>query len=130
MRRDWGATILILCMWNLSFFIPFFHPHQGSSLTFLITFFDCTGSLLLCVNFLDLLGEGAAFRCGVQTSRCNGFSCCGAQTLGTWALVVGAHRRLVALQHVEFSQTRIEPVALALAGSSYPLHHQGSPVSP
>ena len=32
--------------------------------------------------FVDVLGG----------SHCSGFSCCGAQALGAWASVVGAHR--------------------------------------
>ena len=47
--------------------------------------FDCTGSLLLCVGFLLLLWAVATL-CWVF-----GFSCCGAQTLGTWASVVSVH---------------------------------------
>ena len=35
---------------------------------------------------------GLVFSCGVWVSYCGGFSCCGAQALGTWASVVVAHR--------------------------------------
>ena len=34
---------------------------------------------------------GATLRCGVWASHCSGFSCCGAQAIGTWASVVVAH---------------------------------------
>ena len=33
---------------------------------------------------------GATLHCGAQASHCNGFSCCRAQALGTWASVVVA----------------------------------------
>ena len=35
---------------------------------------------------------GAHSSCGVQTSHYGGFSCCGAQALGTWVSGVAAHR--------------------------------------
>ena len=34
---------------------------------------------------------GLLSSCGVWASPCSGFSCCGAQTLGAWALVVVVH---------------------------------------
>ena len=37
-----------------------------------------------------ILASGATVRCSEQASPCGGFSCCGAQALGTWASVVAA----------------------------------------
>ena len=53
--------------------------------------YGCVGSLLLLAGFLQLWRAGATLRCGVWASHCGGFSCCGAQALGTWASVVVAH---------------------------------------
>ena len=64
----------------------------------------CTGSLLLCVGFLQLWRAGATLHRGVWASHRSVFSR-GAQDLGAWASVVVAHS-LVAPGHVEFSQTR------------------------
>ena len=50
--------------------------------------FGCVGSSLLHTGFLQLQQAGATLRCGVWSSHCSGFSCCGAQALGTWASVV------------------------------------------
>ena len=61
----------------------------------------------------------------MQTSRCSGFPCCGAQALGIWASVVAARRLgaqrlwytgLVAPQHVESSQTRDGTHVLCIDG--------------
>ena len=41
-----------------------------------ILFFDCAGSSLLCMGFLELGQVGATPRCSVQASHYNGFSCC------------------------------------------------------
>ena len=56
---------------------------------------------------------GATLHCGVWSSYFGDLSPCRAQALGPWALVVVAHglrscvaQSLVALQHVESSQTR------------------------
>ena len=37
-----------------------------------------------------VVASGATLRCSVQASHGGGFSCCGAQALGTWASVVVA----------------------------------------
>ena len=39
-----------------------------------------------------VVARGATLRCGARASHCGGFSCCGAQALGTRASVVAAHR--------------------------------------
>ena len=41
---------------------------------------------------LAAASRGAALCCGAEASHCSAFSCCGAQALGTWALVVAARR--------------------------------------
>ena len=51
----------------------------------------CTRSSLLPTGFL--CGEqGQLFSCGLWTSHCSGFSCCGARALGLWASVTAVHR--------------------------------------
>ena len=64
--------------------------------------FGRTGSSLLCGCSL-VTREGQLFGCGAWASRCSGFSCCGAKSLGTWASVVSAHglssRGFQALEH-------------------------------
>ena len=52
--------------------------------------FGCVGSSLLCVGFLELRRAGATLLCGERASHCGGFSCCGAQALGTRASVAAA----------------------------------------
>ena len=54
--------------------------------------FGCVGSLLLCAGFLQLRRAGATLCCGARASHCGGFSCCGAQAVGSWASVVAARR--------------------------------------
>ena len=50
--------------------------------------FVCFGSLLQHMGFRRV---GATLRCSARASHCSGFSCWGAQALGTWASVVVAH---------------------------------------
>ena len=38
-----------------------------------------------------VVASGVTLRCGVRASHCSGFSCCGAQALGTWASIVVAY---------------------------------------
>ena len=47
--------------------------------------------------------QGLLSSCDAWVSHCSGFSCCRARALGTQASVVVGYR-LVALQHVDFSQ--------------------------
>ena len=54
-------------------FFPFFR---------LIYLFNCTGSSLLQVGFLQLWRVRATLHCGTQASHWGDFSCCGAQALG------------------------------------------------
>ena len=73
-----------------------FSPPPGlrhlPSLTWTAFFFfsGCVGSSLLCAGFLQLWRAGATLCCSAQASHCSGFSCCGAQALGTRASVVAA----------------------------------------
>ena len=67
-------------------FIYFFKVY----LFYLFIAFGCIGSLLLPAGFLQLWRTGTTLRCGAQASHCSGFSCCGAQTLGTRVSVVVA----------------------------------------
>ena len=45
---------------------------------------------LLRADFLELRQAGATLCCLAWASHCGGFSCCGAQALGTWASVAAA----------------------------------------
>ena len=62
---------------NIRVHVPFF-------------FFGYVGSLLLCSGFLQLQRVGATLCCGAWASHCSGFSCRGAQALGTRASAVVA----------------------------------------
>ena len=55
-----------------------------------IFIFVCTGSLLLCTAWFSKFSSFTTLSCGAQASHCGGFSCCGAQALGTWASVDAA----------------------------------------
>ena len=55
-----------------------------------IFIFVCTVSLLLCTAWFSKLSRFTTLSCGAQPSLCGGFSCCGAQALGTWASVDAA----------------------------------------
>ena len=79
--------------------------------------FGCVGSSLLHTGFLQLRRAGATLHCGGWASHGGGFSCRGAQALGTQAQqlwLVGSRAQapqlwrmgLVALWHVGSSQTR------------------------
>ena len=88
---------------------------------FIYFIFGCTGSSLLHMGFLYLQQVGACLHCGAAAFHCSGFSC-GAWAAGhtgfsrcsTWAQLWPTG--LVALWHVESSQTRIEPMSSVLAG--------------
>ena len=83
-----------------------FHLHllpsgQDSYLTHLFSFlkrvlliylfiFGCTGSSLLSVAISSCSERGLPPSCGVQASRCSGFSCCRAQALGSMGSIVVA----------------------------------------
>ena len=101
-----------------------YRDNTGSALVYLFTLillffiFDCAGSLLLHVGFLQLLA-GATLCCGTQASHGPGFSCCRAWVLGPMGSVVTASGTsstgslVVAhwfsfLWHVDSSQTRAQ----------------------
>ena len=54
-------------------------------------FFGCVGSFVAAHGH-SLVAARGALHCGVQSSHCGGFSCCGAQVLSRWASVVVACR--------------------------------------
>ena len=84
--------------------------------------------------------RGATPHCGVRASHCGGFSCCGAQALGTWASVVVAcrlqstgsvvvaHRLSCSTACGIFLEQGSNPCHLHWQADSQPLRHQGSPV--
>ena len=82
---------------------------------FIFYIFSCARSSLLHLGFLLVQQVGAALHCRAWTSQCAGFFCCWAQALGTQASVV-VSTGLVALQRVESSRTRVDPMFSALAG--------------
>ena len=57
-----------------------------------IFIFSCIRSSLLCTGFLQLWQAGATLCCGARASHCGGFSCCGAQALGTQTSLAVARR--------------------------------------
>ena len=96
-------------------------------------------SSLLHGLFSSCSKQGATLGCGVGTSHCGGSSCCGAGALGAHGLQllghVGSRARayylpcmgLVALWHVEASQSRDESRVLCLAGGFLPTAPPGKP---
>ena len=57
---------------------------------FYLFILGCVGSLLLHAGFLQLGQAGATLPCAAWASHCSGFSCHGAQAVGTRASVVVA----------------------------------------
>ena len=55
---------------------------------FYLIIFDCSGSSLSCGLSSSFCEQGLLSSCDVQASHFGGFSCCRAQALGMWALVV------------------------------------------
>ena len=58
---------------------------------YLFILFDRAGSSLLHAGFLWLWQIVTTLHCGLWASHCSGFSCRGAQILGTWASIIVAH---------------------------------------
>ena len=77
--------------------------------------FGCTGSLLLHRHFSSCGEQGLLSSCGARASRCRGFFCCRAQTLGHKGSVLW-HTGLVAPWHVGSSWTRDRTLSSAVAG--------------
>jgi len=63
--------------------------YGGSSLGFWVFFLFALG-LLLRTAWFSKFSSFTTLSCGAQASHCGGFSCCGAQALGTWASVDAA----------------------------------------
>ena len=92
MPSTFRAPLVKLCrpaLWSMAITCGYF-IFFWDLLYYLFIFFDCAGSSLLHVGFLWLWLVVATLHCGVQASHCSGFSCCGAQILGTWASVTVA----------------------------------------
>ena len=69
--------------YNLNFFLDTSITRTLKKFLFI---FSCAGSSLFHRLFLVAVDEqGPLSSCGVKASPCNGFSCCGARALGTWA---------------------------------------------
>ena len=73
--------------------------------------------------------QGLLFSFGEQASHCSGFSCCGAQTPGTWASVTAGHRLSCPMAYGIFLDHQISnPCLLRWQVNSFPLAPRGSPV--
>ena len=90
-------------------------------------FFNVLVALRLCCckqAFFSGGEWGLLSSCGVQTS-CSGFSCCGAQALGSQASAVVAQGLSCSVGCGIFLDQGSNP----WQADSYPVHHQGSPGS-
>ena len=93
-RQKWGLCALQIQKEGLAWLFPgpfkrklSLHIYNKIYWFTYILFFGCGGSLLLHLGFLLLQGAEAVLRCGALASHCGSFSCCWAQTVGTWASV-------------------------------------------
>ena len=68
-----------------------FISFKASALHFIYLIFGCTGSLLLCLGFLQLQRAGPTLQLWHVGCYCSGISCFRAQALGTQVSVVPAH---------------------------------------
>ena len=79
---------------------PCIQPLEGPLGTMGGTFLGWLAAAKILKTFLAILGlpcsscreQGLTLRCRARASHRGGFPCCGAQALGAWASVVGAHR--------------------------------------
>ena len=78
--------------------------------------FGCAGLRFLYTVFSSCGERGLLSSCGVWSSHCGGFSCCGARHSHAWASVVAAHGLGCPGACGIFPDTGIEPVSPALAG--------------
>ena len=110
-------------------------------LLFYLVIYGCTGSLILCSDFLKLWPAEATLPCSAWASHCGGFSCCGADSghkdfssFSWWAVehrlsYYGAEAYLL-YGMCNLPGLGIEPTSPALAGGlCYPLSHKRSPRS-
>ena len=77
--------------------------------------FGCAGLRFLYTVFSSCGERGLLSSCGVWSSHCGGFSCCGARHSHAWASVVAAHGLGCPGACGIFPDTGIEPVSPALA---------------
>ena len=100
---------------------------QGVPELYQVFFFNVLVALRLCCckqAFFSGGEWGLLSSCGVQTS-CSGFSCCGAQALGSQASAVVAQGLSCSVGCGIFLDQGSNP----WQADSYPVHHQGSPGS-
>ena len=100
--------------------------------SFLIYFWSCW--VFISAHRLSLVEVSRDLSWLQHRAHCGGFSCCGAQALGTWASVVAAHglssydtwlRCSTACGIFLHQGSNSYPLHWQV--DSYPLHHQGSP---
>ena len=84
------------------------------------------GFSLLPGGFLQFRRAGPA-RQSAQASRHSGFSCCGAQPLGSGTSVGAAHGLSCSMACGIFPDQGLNPCPLNWQANSYPLYHQESP---
>ena len=89
--------------------------------------FRCAGSLLLCGLSLVPVSTGCSLVVMLWASHCDGFSCCGAQTLGCVGSAAVAHRLSCPGACRIFLDQGSNPCLLHQQADSLPLSHQGSP---
>ena len=89
--------------------------------------FDCAGSSLLGGLFSSFREQGLLSSCGAWASHCGGFSCCGAQTLGSRASAVVAHG--ISCFTAREIGPGIEPVSPTLADRFLITGPPGTPLS-
>ena len=112
--------------------LPGFHIWAVTFFFFLLCWVFVAGPWLSLVA-----GAGATLHCSGQASPCSGFSCCGAQALGTWTSVVVArglqnagsvvvaHRLSCSATCGIFPDQGSNPCPLHWQADSQPLCHQG-----
>ena len=85
--------------------------------------YGCLG--LCCCLWTFIAWAGATFSWGARTSHGGGFSCCGPQALGAWALVVVVHGLSCSVACGIFLEQGLNPCPLHWQADSHPLYHQG-----
>ena len=113
----WSRKVLNFSEVQLTYF--FFCCLWLKKKWFVFYIYGCAGSLLLCAGLLQLQQVGA--------SHSSGFSCCGAQALGSHASVVQL-MVLVAPGCWDLPGPGIKPMSPALAGGFFTTEPHGTPL--
>ena len=92
----------------------------------ILLIFGCAGSSLLHRLFSSCSEQGLLSSCGVRASHFDGFSCCRAQALGTWASVV-VHGLSYSIACEIFTDQGLNSCLPYGQAYSLPPRHQGIP---